>query len=331
MAGGEQTVQGQWEWEERASNTAGCSHTLARAGPTKIDPDQPRPWDRNENNHFANGRTADHGLFPADLDCPNTSQTRLNVSGTWGVAKLSVFLIWFTGKPMMRVSWSRVVASEQTADDQPRSSLMLSRRDDSKSKHFSLSSSYHSVVFLRWCSPFVFWKSADASFWTCVHSWPETLAITLACELAFVVTEATQPPAQASSGPPGRHRASRFGVWNGKVSTEQLKRRLPYITAMSKGGAARVKPDGGGTHAIPARPCANPSEEEARRGYYRFCLFAGETTEIISQAQDWDRQSSRPIQRGIAAPEGAVAPVETGEFQTKMRNIKKKKHVMFSY
>lgn len=55
---------------------------------------------------------------------------------------------------------------------------------------------------------------------------------------------------------------------------------------MSKRGAARVKPDGGGMHAILARPCANASEEEARRGYYHFCLFAGETTEIISQAQD---------------------------------------------
>lgn len=34
------------------------------------------------------------------------------------------------------------------------------------------------------------------------------------------------------------------------------------------------------------RPCANPSKEEARRGYYPFSLFARETTEIISPAQD---------------------------------------------
>lgn len=81
--------------------------------------------------------------------------------------------------------------------------------------------------------------------------------------------------------------------------------------------AVHVKPDQDGMHTLIPRPWANPSKEEAGRGYYHFCLFARETTEIISQAQDWERQSSRPIQRGIAAPEGAIAPVEKGEFQTR--------------
>lgn len=83
-------------------------------------------------------------------------------------------------------------------------------------------------------------------------------------------------------------------------------------------GATSVKPDRDGMRTIIPRPRSNPSKEEARRGYYHFCLFARETTEIICQAQDWDRQSSWPIQRGIAAPEGAIAPVEKGEFQTRL-------------
>lgn len=84
-----------------------------------------------------------------------------------------------------------------------------------------------------------------------------------------------------------------------------------------EGGAACVKPDRGGMCTIIPRPCANASKEEARKGYYHFCLFASETTEIISQAQDWDRQSSWPIQRETEGPEGAIAPVEKGEFQTR--------------
>lgn len=195
---------------------------------------------------------------------------------------------------------------------------MLSRRDDGKSKHSLMSSSYHSVVFalmfffciLEFCRCLVLDLCAFQAWYVgynfglrtcfCFHWSSTTFCPDWLPALVLRRRVSHLPLWRVKQHPTIKEHRSKFTLHNNYVEKE----------------AACVKPDRDGMWAVIPRPCASPSKEEARGGYYHFCLFAGETTEVICQAQDWERQSSRPIQRGIAAPEGALAPVEKGEFQT---------------
>lgn len=96
---------------------------------------------------------------------------------------------------------------------------------------------------------------------------------------------------------------------------EQFNRKILRLHNCVKRGVARVKPERDGRCTIVSGPCANPSR--GKDITVSVCLQEKQKNSFL-KLKDRNRQSSRPIQRGIAAPEGAIAPEKNGEFQTSL-------------